>query len=296
MHIGENRLARGEAGDPVQSFGKAQMAGMRRVAQGVDDPEIEPGNGRQGFFGKAREIAAIGEIGDAETQRGDVAMGLLEDPQRDCAPRPFHMDDGAGGDVVGVENRGIIAAGWGGEAIAEGFLQTVAGQRIEIDVDAPPVVQGQHAKVIYAMGVVGMGVGVEDGLDTVDIGGEKLLAQVAAGVDQHSRGLVAAGAKPFQQKGTSEAPVARFGRVAGPPDIADAGHAAGRAAAEYGGDDPLGGRHQASPVLANRRAKFAVVSAASWSKLIPRTSASFSAVWRTKAGSLDSPRCGIGAR
>ena len=66
----------------------------------------------------------------------------------------------------------------------------------------------------------------EHGFDAIDLGRQHLLAQVAAGVDHHAGRDVAAFAKPFQQKGTSEAPVAGFVGVAITPDIADARHAA----------------------------------------------------------------------
>jgi hypothetical protein len=41
MHVGDDGPARLEAVDPGQRVVDAEMAGMRRIAQAVDDPEIE---------------------------------------------------------------------------------------------------------------------------------------------------------------------------------------------------------------------------------------------------------------
>src|SRR5436190_19394471 len=41
MHVGDDGAARLDALDPGQRVGHAEMAGMRGIAQAVDDPEIE---------------------------------------------------------------------------------------------------------------------------------------------------------------------------------------------------------------------------------------------------------------
>ena len=76
--------------------------------------------------------------------------------------------------------------------------------------------------------MVGMVVGPDHRVDVADIGVEQLLAQVGAGVDQD----------PRRRRGstrieTRAAAVARLGRVAVAPVIADPRHAGRRAAAEH---------------------------------------------------------------
>ena len=42
VQIGEHCTPGLQSGNPVQRLGQAKMAWMRRVTQGVDDPEVEP--------------------------------------------------------------------------------------------------------------------------------------------------------------------------------------------------------------------------------------------------------------
>src|SRR5690606_28192650 len=140
-----------------------------------------------------------------------------------------------------------------------------------IDVDAPAIVQRQHAQVINAMRMVGMLMGKEHGVDPIDIGVEQLLAHIRSGVDQDSRWLFNAFRPTFNQQRTAPAAISRFLRIAGAPVIADARHATGRAAAENGRYDPVRRRHAyLMPDLAKRRPKLAVVSAPTCSRLTPR--------------------------
>src|SRR3546814_9086544 len=90
-----------------------------------------------------------------------------------------------------------------------------------------------------------------------------------------------------EQRGAGAA-VARFGRVARPPVIADSRHPRRRARAE---DADL---H--APVFVNKVLKLRVVAAARSSILSPRKPARKCAVSTTKPGSPVLPRCGTGAR
>ena len=71
---------------------------------------------------------------------------------------------------------------------------------VDIDVDQPAIVQSQNPQIIYAMGVIGVLVRVEHGLDAVHFGLEQLLAQNAAGVDEYSGRLIAAFAPTLDQQ------------------------------------------------------------------------------------------------
>ena len=50
------------------------MAGVRRVAQSVDDPEIEPLQKAEAFDGNGVEIGRIGDVAKAKTERVNFAM------------------------------------------------------------------------------------------------------------------------------------------------------------------------------------------------------------------------------
>ena len=85
---------------------------------------------------------------------------------------------------------------------------------------------GHGAKLVDTVAMVAMGMRNDDGRQSVDVRREKLLAKVRTAIDQD----VLAGA--FDHDRRSQAPIARFLRVATAPFIADLRHAGGRTAAE----------------------------------------------------------------
>ena len=99
---------------------------------------------------------------------------------------PGHRDRLAGLELVHVQDRRIVAAGRLDEAIGKARHQHARGRVVGIDVDAAALVQDQPAQVVDAVGVVGVLVGVEHGVEPVHVGVEKLLAQIRPGVDQHA--------------------------------------------------------------------------------------------------------------
>ena len=76
--------------------------------------------------------------------------------------------------------------------------------------------------------MVGMGMGVENGVKAVDIGVEQLPAQIGRGIDEN------AGFAVRHQDRWPEAPVSRVLRIAFAPAAADQGRSAGMPAAEDG--------------------------------------------------------------
>ena len=82
------------------------------------------------------------------------------------------------------------------------------------------------------MGVVGVLVGVEDAVDPIDLGIEKLLAQIGRGIDQDPGD--AAGVMTLDQKRRAAAAVFRIVGIAGAPTQRRPRHAGGGPAAENG--------------------------------------------------------------
>ena len=54
------------------------MARVRPVAQRVDDPDIEIGQGGRALSRNAAEVARIADIAEAKAERGNIAV-LLQD-------------------------------------------------------------------------------------------------------------------------------------------------------------------------------------------------------------------------
>src|SRR5215475_4241401 len=121
----------------------------------------------------------------------------------------------------------------------------------------------EGAQLVDAMAVVGMVVGIEDGVEARDASVEELLPQVRRRVDEDSRAAL------LHQHGYAPPPVARIGWIAIAPVSVDQRHASGAAAAED--------RHlhagTGERALPNRRKKFAVVAAARSVSDSPRSSA-----------------------
>ncbi len=89
MHVGDDRALRLEALDPRQRVGDAEMAGMRRIAQAVDDPEIEAFcSAGQLSSGMSCRSGVVGGIADAIAERGDVAVLQQEGGQFERAALP----------------------------------------------------------------------------------------------------------------------------------------------------------------------------------------------------------------
>ena len=92
MQVGQDRALRLDPGDPGQRLVEIEMARMRRLAQRVDDPDVEAGQRRDAFGRQALDVGGIGHVAEAEAERGDVAV-LLQDRQGlDRAALPLDGD------------------------------------------------------------------------------------------------------------------------------------------------------------------------------------------------------------
>ena len=198
---------------------------------------------------------------------------------------------------MAIEDRRILAICRHLEAIGEALPELLSCQFVVVRRNASPPIVGHHAQIIDAVGMIGMVMGVEHAVEPTDSDVEQLLAKVRRGVDQHIGRALAAFL--LHQHRAAPPAVLRVCRIARAPDIADTGHAAGRAAAEDGELE----RHAEDGIEAaergtflNRRKKLSVVAAAISASLTPRTAASRAAVCTTLAGSLVRPRNGSGAR
>src|SRR5580698_7178015 len=95
------------------------MAGMRRIAQAVDYPEIEI---FEEWPARRRDVADIGRIGriaNAKTERRDIAVLHDEGRQRQPAAPALDALAFSGFDWVMVEDRRIVAARRRHEAVGK---------------------------------------------------------------------------------------------------------------------------------------------------------------------------------
>ena len=77
-----------------------------------------------------------------------------------------------------VGDRRIFAAGRRHEAIAEAGVHGARRRLIEVDVDAATLVDEQRPQIVDAVRVVGVLMGDQHAIDPVDLGVQKLHAQV----------------------------------------------------------------------------------------------------------------------
>ena len=132
---------------------------MRRIAQPVNNPEIEIFQRRPAFGGDIAEIGGIGGIANAVAERGDVAVLQVEGGERD---RPALAEDLlalACFDRMPGQDRRIFAAFRRDEAIGE--PRHAIGQRRLADAlraadqpgvrDSPAAIGGKQRRLRLAM-------------------------------------------------------------------------------------------------------------------------------------------------
>ena len=138
----------------------------------------------------------------------------------------------------------------------------------------------QRPQVIDPVRVVGVLMRDENAIDPVNVGIEKLHAQVRSAIHQHARAQVIA-ARAFDQQRTTPPSVLRVVRIAFAPAKRDARNTHGRAAAENGECEAHAALASWRGTLLNSRKKFSVVCRAISSADTPRTSAKTLAVSAT---------------
>jgi len=129
---------------------------------------------------------------------------------------------------VQVEHGQTAAQPGGPEDIAEAGVDVVHAGPAAVERDGGALTHIEGAQVVDAMGMVGVGMGIEHGVDVEQAIGHRLQTQFGRRVDQ-DRGIVVA-----DHDGGTGAPVARVGRGTDRAVAPDHGHAMARAGAENG--------------------------------------------------------------
>lgn len=88
VQIGQDGVLRPEFADPFQRFGQGKMARMRRIAQRIDNPEVEILEKLPAFGRDRIEIGRIGNVCEAKAERVDFAVFEPERQELDLPPGP----------------------------------------------------------------------------------------------------------------------------------------------------------------------------------------------------------------
>ncbi len=216
------------------------------------------------------EVGRIGGGPDAEAERGNPAVLNQEGGEFHRSALPFGLMTLARFDRMPRQDRRIIAALGCDEAIGEPRHHVFSGRLVEINGNAPALMQHDGTEIVDAVGLVGVLVGQEHRVDVIDLGIDQLLAQIGRGVDHDPRGAVRA--VTLDQQRAAASAVFWIVGIARAPAERRAWHARRGAAAE----DRQRHRHATAfgaGTFEKSRKKFSVVCRDISSSETPRVSA-----------------------
>ena len=211
-HVGKERPLRAYPLGDGDGFGQAEVSGVRPRPQGVEHEHIEPGQQRPGFVGDEVAVGAISHLAHAKAQHLRPAM---RQPKRDDGDA--QQVETIRRDPSQVEQR--YSAAVMRRVALEGIVErtTNAGFDLGLAVDRQgvPQVVGKQPQIVEAEDMVGMTVGIEDSLQSADLGSQELGAQIGRSVDQQHP------ARQAQRDGATEPLIVGVGASAGRAGAAD---------------------------------------------------------------------------
>jgi len=164
------------------------MAGVRVMPQRVDDQHVEVLQQRQAYFWN---VAHVGEIGGgAEAIAGDLQPSMGHRNPLEAGAEQFDASSRSWIDAVNLD------AGAGGIAVffAEGVLEDAfdigRGDLIGVDRQVSFGVKAEGAQIVEAHDVVGVAVGIQNGIDAANSFAHGLSVKVRAGVNQDRVAIV----------------------------------------------------------------------------------------------------------
>ncbi len=230
-HVGEEGAAGLELFDEADGLFEVRVAEMRVAPEGVEDEDVEILKERDALVG---DVAHVGEVGcAAEAVAGDLLAAVGDGDAAEAGAEEIEARAGRGVDAVKLDAGAGGIAVLGAEGVFEDALDGGGGVVVGVDGQVAFDAEAEGAEVVEAHDVVGVAVGVEDGIDVADVFADGLGVEVGAGVDED--GVVVVG----EADGGPGAAVARVaaGRDGGGADravAAERGHAHRGAAAEKG--------------------------------------------------------------
>jgi len=185
MKVGEHGAARLEPLDPFEGLSDRKMRAVALVAQRVDDPQIETFEILQALRRDRMQVRGIGHVADAESQGVHLAMFEPERRRLDGSARTIEKCRAAEMQPVFGQQRRVETARRRLEDIVELGRHDLRGRLVHIGRNLSPVHDDEPAHIVDAMRVVGVGMGIENGVETLDLGVDQLLAQVRGRVDEN---------------------------------------------------------------------------------------------------------------
>ena len=213
----------GEVGEPgalgfdvlsdFDGLGDGEVGGVRFFAEAIDDEDgdmtdkIADGWGDGGAIGEVDGAGAARAV-ESESRGGDTAV---RDGERN---KSGGADSERAGDGV------CFRADVGGatyfeiESVVEGFFEAGESEGIGVEGDAVTIFDGVGAEIVEAGDMIGVAVGIEDGIEAGNGGAEGLGSEIGRGIDDDAEVFV------FEPDGGAESAVAGVG---GGTDAAVAG-------------------------------------------------------------------------
>jgi len=157
---------------------------MRIGAQGVQDEDVEVGQQGDTLRGKVAEIGEVG--GGAEAVAGDGLAAMGDGDAEELRAEEIDLGAREGrGDAVQVDACGSGVAVTGGEGVAEDALEGLGSGVVGVEGKVDVRVKAQGTEVVHAEDVVGVAMGVEDGVEAAKTLAHGLSVEVGAGVDDN---------------------------------------------------------------------------------------------------------------
>ena len=194
-------------------LGDGEVGGVRFFAEAIDDEDgditdkIADGRGDGGAIGEIDSAGAARAV-DSESRGGDATV---RDGER-------NKSGGADGERAG--DGVCFGADVGGatyfeiESVVEGFFEAGESEGIGVERDAVTIFDGVGAEIVEAGDMIGVAVGIEDGIEAGNGGAEGLGSEIGRGIDDDAEVFV------FEPDGGAESAVAGVG---GGTDAAVAG-------------------------------------------------------------------------
>lgn len=167
--------------DLSQGFVEAKMGGVRCVAQSVDEQQVQIFEQAIGLVGDAVRVREPSGVADAvilgHGTGGAVTAGDGLDRNAHTVELVF--------DNMGIQLRDkCFVSGCGIKNVRKFFDNVRNRGAVAVNRENGLLVSVVDAQLVDAMDVIGMGVGIEHGVDVKNPMGECLLSQIRAAVDQ----------------------------------------------------------------------------------------------------------------
>jgi hypothetical protein len=181
-HVGEEGAAGFQLLDEGDGFGQVGVTGMRLGTERVEDEDVEILEVGEGL---GRDVGHVGEVGGAaEAVAGDDFAAMNDGDALEDGPEEGDFGAGAFGErMKGDAGAGCVTV-FGAEGVVEDAAEDGFGVGIGVEGNAGGGAEGEWAEVVHAEDVVGVMVGVEDGVDAGELLPDGLRVEVGTGVDE----------------------------------------------------------------------------------------------------------------